>query len=103
MRTPRKRFALNRTRVTTLLVTTERRYTPGWALAAAVVFIGAFPFSLLFLFVRRTRNERRLHVTFSDGEASYTLRVRITSDEQRNAIMRQVAYMRSVCSSDRGQ
>jgi hypothetical protein len=98
--TPRGVFALRRTRVTTLLVTTQRRYTPGWAIAAMIVFVWALPFSLLFLLIRRSREERQLRVTFSDGAESYTLRVKIRSDEQRNAIMRQVAYMRSVHSSD---
>ena len=98
--TPRGDFALAHTHVSTRLVITKRSYALGWALVCVFVFIWLFPLSLLFLLFRAEREERDLEITFSDGFKSHTHRVKIQSDEQLAEIMKHVAFMRSVYSSD---
>ncbi|GAB3120450.1 hypothetical protein [Glaciibacter psychrotolerans] len=69
--TPHGTMPLAGTQVFVADLTREEKYTPGWAIALAVIGFFVFLLGLLFLLVKETRTTGFMQITVSNGTFTY--------------------------------
>ncbi|MGA8112758.1 MAG: DUF1707 domain-containing protein [Actinocatenispora sp.] len=95
--TPNGSFALRGSTWRSVDYWRERRVTPGWAVALAIVGFFVVPFvSLLFLLVKEPRTEGVLQVSVADGLRQYVVDMPVASRAHARAIEQQVGYVRTL-------